>query len=53
MRIGMRHETTGSSKKAKVIGFALCAMLLALCFPADAQQPGKVYRIGVRFGRKI
>ena len=24
----------------------LCAMLLALCFPAEAQQPGKVPRIG-------
>jgi ABC-type uncharacterized transport system substrate-binding protein len=27
--------------------FALCAMLLALSFPADAQQPAKVWRIGV------
>ena len=26
--------------------FALCAMLFALCFPAEAQQAGKVYRIG-------
>ncbi len=26
--------------------FALCAMLFALCFPAEAQQKGKVYRIG-------
>ena len=30
----------------KIIGFALNAMLLALCFPAEAQQPGKVPRIG-------
>ena len=30
----------------KVFGFALCALLFALCFPAEAQQPKKVYRIG-------
>jgi putative tryptophan/tyrosine transport system substrate-binding protein len=32
--------------KKKIIGFALCAMLYALCLPADAQQPTKVPRIG-------
>jgi len=26
--------------------FALSAMLFALCFSADAQQPGKIARIG-------
>ena len=30
----------------KVFHLALCAMLLALCFPAEAQQPAKVPRIG-------
>jgi putative ABC transport system substrate-binding protein len=30
----------------KVIGFALSTVLFMLCFPADAQQPKKVYRIG-------
>jgi putative tryptophan/tyrosine transport system substrate-binding protein len=30
----------------KIVGFALCAMLLALCHPAAAQQPKKVFRIG-------
>ncbi len=30
----------------KLFCFALCAMLFALCFPAEAQQTGKVYRIG-------
>ena len=30
----------------KVIGLALGAMLLALSFPAEAQQPGKIPRIG-------
>jgi putative ABC transport system substrate-binding protein len=29
-----------------VISFALSAMLFALCFPAEAQQAGKVFRIG-------
>ena len=28
------------------VHFMLCAMLFALCFPAEAQQPGKVVRIG-------
>ena len=31
----------------KLSCFALCAMLLVLSFPAEAQQAGKVYRIGV------
>ncbi|HEU4345043.1 MAG TPA: ABC transporter substrate-binding protein [Candidatus Binatia bacterium] len=30
----------------KILCFALCAMLLALCVSASAQQAGKVYRIG-------
>jgi putative ABC transport system substrate-binding protein len=42
----MRHEATCNSKKVKVIGVALCAMLFALCVPAEAQQPAKVPRIG-------
>ena len=32
--------------KRKIIGFTLSAVLFALCFPAKAQQPGKVPRIG-------
>ena len=32
--------------RTKTIGFALSALLLALCFPAEAQQPKKVSRIG-------
>jgi putative ABC transport system substrate-binding protein len=31
----------------KIIGFALCAMLFALCYSASAQQPKKVTRIGL------
>jgi putative tryptophan/tyrosine transport system substrate-binding protein len=32
--------------KRKLGSFALCAMLFALCSVAQAQQPGKVFRIG-------
>ena len=34
----------------KIVGFALCAMLLALCHPVEAQQPKKVPRIGYLAG---
>jgi ABC-type uncharacterized transport system substrate-binding protein len=43
MNIGMRQ---GNGNKLKVIGGALSAMLFALCSSAEAQQPGKVFRIG-------
>jgi putative ABC transport system substrate-binding protein len=29
-----------------VFRIALCALLFALCLPAEAQQPGKIFRIG-------
>jgi putative ABC transport system substrate-binding protein len=32
--------------KKKLTVLALCAMLLALCYSASAQQPGKIFRIG-------
>ena len=32
--------------KRKLTSFALCVMLFALSCPAEAQQPGKVPRIG-------
>ena len=32
--------------KKKMITFALSAMLFALCLPAEAQQAGKIFRIG-------
>jgi len=35
------------------ISFALCAMLLVLGFPADAQQPAKVPRIGYLVGASL
>ena len=42
----MSHAATGNRKKVKVIGVVLCAMLIALCISAEAQQTGKIYRIG-------
>src|SRR5215510_11649882 len=35
--------------KRKIAGIALSAMLFALCFSAEAQQKGKVPRIGILF----
>ena len=32
--------------RTKTIGFALCAVLFALCGSVDAQQPKKIFRIG-------
>ena len=37
------------SKTFSVFGFALCAVLFALCYPAAAQQSGKIPRIGALF----
>src|SRR5262245_9269524 len=50
-----RHRTStareakgreGEMNKRKLGSFALCGMLLALCFSADAQQTKKIHRIG-------
>jgi putative ABC transport system substrate-binding protein len=41
-----KGEGTGKLMRKNIIRLTLCAMLLALCFPARAQQPGKVARIG-------
>jgi putative tryptophan/tyrosine transport system substrate-binding protein len=46
MNASMRHEATGNSKKRKLFGLALSALLFAPCFPAEAQQPTKIIRIG-------
>jgi putative tryptophan/tyrosine transport system substrate-binding protein len=42
----MSHEATGNSKRAKVIGFVLGALLFALCTSAEAQQAAKIPRVG-------
>src|SRR5215475_2072593 len=39
--------------RRKLGSFTLCAMLLALGFPADAQQPAKVPRIGYLVGASL
>jgi len=46
MKIGIRQQARGNSKNLKRLPYALCAMLLAFCSSADAQQTGKVFRIG-------
>jgi putative ABC transport system substrate-binding protein len=46
MKTRKRHQARGNSKKAKVLCFALCAVLFAFCSSAAAQQPTKVFRIG-------
>jgi putative tryptophan/tyrosine transport system substrate-binding protein len=50
MKKGNRHQAIGNSRIAKTIGFAgfaLCAILVALCGSAAAQQPKKVPRVGI------
>src|SRR5215813_11137487 len=41
-----RAERAGKNMKKKIMFVTLCAMLFALCHPAEAQQTGKVFRIG-------
>src|SRR5262245_18437995 len=40
------HGCEGEMNKRKLGSFALCAMLLALCASAEAQQPKNVHRLG-------
>jgi ABC-type uncharacterized transport system substrate-binding protein len=46
MKTGTRHAATGNSKKHKLLRSTLCALLMALSFPAEAQQAKKVPLIG-------
>jgi ABC-type uncharacterized transport system substrate-binding protein len=46
MKTGNRHKAKGNNKKGNVLGLTLCALLLALCESAEAQQPKKIPRIG-------
>ena len=44
----MRQQYTGEKPmRARIVRFVLGAVLLALSVPAAAQQPGKVFRVGV------
>jgi putative ABC transport system substrate-binding protein len=47
MTIGIRQEATGNSRKVKFCLCALCALLVALSGSAQAQQPAKIFRIGI------
>ena len=49
MTTGNRHQATVSSNKPRIVGVLACALLLAHCSSAEAQQP-KAYRIGVITG---
>jgi ABC-type uncharacterized transport system substrate-binding protein len=46
----MMHEATSNNKNHQLLCFVLCALLLALSLPAQAQQSGKIYRIGFLSG---
>ena len=46
----MEHGVLRNAKMNKIVSIALSVLLLALCFSADAQQPGKVPRIGFLSG---
>ena len=39
-------ERAGKNMKRKITVLTLCALLFALCGSVDAQQPGKIFRIG-------
>ena len=46
MKIGDRQQAAGSSNNLKLAACAL-AVTLALCFPAEAQEPARIFRIGI------
>src|SRR5262249_32844317 len=50
MTIYGEQKAVSSKTQEKVIGFALCAMFLALCGSVQAQQPSKIHRIGFLSG---
>ena len=47
MKIGNCHQAIGNSDKAKIVALVLWAALFALCSRAQAQQPKKIFRIGL------
>ena len=53
MKTGTSREATGNRGKAKVFGFALCALLLVLCVQVSAQQQGKIPRVGFLTGSPL
>ena len=49
MRTGNKRHAAGNNRNLKLVACALCVMFFALCSPAEAQQPGKISRIGYLF----
>jgi len=47
VKLGNRHEATGNSKKAGLVGMLACTVLFALWMSAEGQQTGKIPRIGI------
>ena len=45
MKVGIGQQALGNTQ-LKLVVYALCALLLSLGFPAEAQQPKKLVRIG-------
>ena len=43
---GVRFQHKAKAMQKRIFGLALCALLLALSFSAEAQQPGRIFRIG-------
>ena len=50
MITGNRQRAVGSSKQLKFVVYALCAVLSGVCVSAQAQQTGKIFRIGLLDG---
>ena len=46
MKTGNKQQTRGKSTNTNLFGFVLCAWFFAVAFPVEAQQAGKVPRIG-------
>ena len=49
MKTGIGHDAIRNTKRTKVLGFALCVVVFALCSFAEAQQPTKIPRVGILF----
>jgi hypothetical protein len=45
-RSGVSEKTGAKRMSKKIMLIALCSMLIAVVLPVEAQQPGKVPRIG-------
>jgi hypothetical protein len=50
MTAGKRQQTLDNSKKRKLVVCALSVVLFALRSQVEAQQPGKIPRIGYQAG---